>query len=51
MSNMKRKWEDENLNEEIERNYRQAGLTKETVERISKWIENNTAKEQNDTAE
>ena len=48
MSNMKRHWEEEN---EHERNYRQAGLTQETIDRISKWIENQNSKEQNDTTE
>ena len=33
MSNMKSEWEDA-----VERDYRQAGLTKETMERINKWI-------------
>lgn len=42
MSNMKREWEDEQ-----ERNYREAGLTKETIEKISKWIDN-AAKEDTD---
>ena len=44
MSNMKREWEDD-----TERDYRQAGLTKETIERISKWIEN-ASKEKNDSS-
>lgn len=35
MSKMKREFE-----EQIERNYREAGLTDDTIERISKWIEN-----------
>ena len=50
MSNMKRLWEEEQerlRKDEQERNYREAGLTKETVERMSKWIEN-TAKESKD---
>jgi hypothetical protein len=45
---MKRHWEEEN---EKEKNYRQAGLTQETIDRISKWIETNSSKEQDDTAE
>jgi hypothetical protein len=47
---MKRKWEEEN-DPDKERNYRQAGLTKETMDRISKWIENQLPKENDDTAE
>jgi len=44
MSNMKREWEDD-----AERDYRQAGLTKETIDRISKWIAN-ASKEKNDSS-
>lgn len=43
MSNMKRAWEDEQ-----ERNYREAGLTKETIEKISKWIENSVKEDDKD---
>jgi hypothetical protein len=43
---MKRKWEDEQ-----EKNYREAGLTKETIERISKWIENSAKEETDDKSE
>lgn len=46
MSNMKREWE-----EEQEKNYREAGLTKETIERISKWIENSTKETDDDKSE
>ena len=35
MSNMKREWE-----EEQERMMREAGLTKETLERIEDWLNN-----------
>ena len=35
MSNMKRAFE-----ESIERDYRQAGLTAETIQRITEWIQN-----------
>jgi len=34
MSNMKREWE-----EEQEKNYREAGLTQETLDRIQRWLE------------
>jgi len=36
MSNMKREWE-----EQQERMVREAGLTKETLERIEKWVDKN----------
>ena len=42
MSKMKRE-----LEEQMERDYRQAGLTNETLARISAWIEN-ASKENND---
>jgi len=36
MSNMKREWE-----EQQERMMREAGLTKETLERIENWLDSN----------
>lgn len=39
MSKMKREFE-EQLTQVVEQNYRQAGLTDETIERIARWIQN-----------
>jgi hypothetical protein len=39
MSNMKRNW-DEQLDSDLEKVYREAGITQETLERMAAWIKN-----------